>query len=289
MEQKHIDELEASLQNDKPVVIKMDKVKWLFETEIISKAYIFMFFALMLSALTSSFISEELVKDLYKGFYFTIPIIAQLIVFFAGRFMLNREYTIGIVILFIVHSCLMGINFIVISFGLANRVITFTFIITAVLYLIMAIYAYGTDTNMTSVRSIMIMCSFGLAITLMVNLFILKSGRGYTFANCVGVLILIGLTAHGVQSIKKRLENTKKDKVFILALHGGFEIYIDFFNSIINVIYKVLCATAEFEDWANEGVTEQGIYDHDEVDFYALNDFYENNHINDRDDDSYFN
>lgn len=231
-----MDNFEENMENDEPIVIKMEQVMGLLETQIISKSFIFMFVALLISAFAAHSVNLKVADELLnsKGIY--ISILIQIGAVLGGKRAITKNIPILVTVCYIAHSYLTGINLSVLFGGIANMAVTSIFVITAIVFLIMAIYGLVTDTNMSSLGTILLMVIVGVALAVLVNRFILKSGLAAIIVNCVGVLIFVGMTAYDMYMIKRRVKETKEENILVLALYGGFELYLDFIDIFVSLL-----------------------------------------------------
>lgn len=138
-------------------------------------------------------------------------------------------------LLFVTFSVLMGMSLSFILFVYTAASVFKTFLVTAVMFGVMAVTGYTTKTDLTKFGSIMMMGLIGLVIAMIVNFFMKSSTMEYIIS-ILGVLIFTGLTAYDVQRLKNigsgsgqyGAENTKK-----LSILGALTLYLDFINLFI--------------------------------------------------------
>lgn len=138
-------------------------------------------------------------------------------------------------LLFVTFSILMGmsLSFILMVYTAAS--VFKTFLVTAVMFGVMAVTGYTTKTDLTKFGSIMMMGLIGIMIAMVVNIF-LNSGTMDYIISILGVLIFTGLTAYDVQRLKNMASgsgeygeaNAKK-----MSIMGALTLYLDFINLFI--------------------------------------------------------
>jgi FtsH-binding integral membrane protein len=138
-------------------------------------------------------------------------------------------------LLFVTFSVLMGmsLSFILMIYTAAS--VFKTFLVTSVMFGVMAVTGYTTKTDLTKFGAIMMMGLIGIMIAMLVNLF-LQSGTMDYVISILGVLIFTGLTAYDVQRLKNMAggmgeygdANTRK-----LSIMGALTLYLDFINLFI--------------------------------------------------------
>ncbi len=197
-----------------------------------------MFLALGITAITSWLFasSPELMASLYNaqggmtllGWIVMLAPIGFVIWLSAG---FNRMSASSMVLVFVAYSILMGMSLSFIFLAYTGTSIATTFMITAVMFGVMAFLGYTTKTDLTRFGSIMMMGLIGIIIASVVNMFLHSSGMDYIIS-FLGVLIFTGLSAYDVQKLKRigagmveGAENTRK-----MTIMGALTLYLDFIN-----------------------------------------------------------
>lgn len=160
-----------------------------------------------------------------------IAAFAPLIFVLVMRFGFNKISYVGLSLIFIAYSAVIGISLSFILLAYVESSVYGMFLTTSVVFGIMAVAGYTTRTDLTKFGSIMIMLLIGIIVASLLNLFIHNDGLGLLISY-VGVAVFIGLTAYDVQKLKRigaGLEygdaSAKK-----MALMGGLTLYLDFVN-----------------------------------------------------------
>jgi FtsH-binding integral membrane protein len=137
----------------------------------------------------------------------------------------------ALVAVFAIYSILMGmsLSFILLVYTAAS--VFQTFLVTAVMFGVMALVGYTTKTDLTKFGSILFMALIGLIVASVINMF-MHSGTMEYIISFAGVLIFTGLIAYDVQKLKKigsglMYQSTDANK---LAIMGALSIYLDFIN-----------------------------------------------------------
>lgn len=141
------------------------------------------------------------------------------------------------VILYLVYSVLMGMSLSFIFLVFAQASIFKTFIITAIMFGIMAVVGYTTKTDLTKLGSILLMGLFGIIIASLVNMFMGSERLDYIIS-IFGVIIFTGLTAYDVQKIKQigmtGIENN--DTMTKISIFAALSLYLDFINLFLYLL-----------------------------------------------------
>lgn len=138
-------------------------------------------------------------------------------------------------LLFVTFSVLMGMSLSFVLLVYTSASVFKTFIVTAIMFGVMAITGYTTKTDLTKFGAIMFMGLIGLVVAMLVNMFLQSSTMDYIIS-IIGVLIFTGLTAYDVQRLKKMSAgagefgegNARK-----LSIMGAMTLYLDFINLFI--------------------------------------------------------
>jgi uncharacterized protein len=133
-------------------------------------------------------------------------------------------------LLFFIFASLMGASFATIFLVFTQTSITQVFFITAAAFGALSLYGYTTQRNLSAFGSFLVMGAFGLAIAMIVNLF-LQSSMLMWMISVLGVGIFAGLTAWDTQTIKEMYDpmddGTAAGRKSVM---GALSLYLDFIN-----------------------------------------------------------
>lgn len=106
-----------------------------------------------------------------------------------------------------------------------------TFLVTAGMFGVMAIYGYYTQADLTAVGSMGRMALIGLIIGFVVNMYFKNPLWDYILS-AIGVVIFTLLTAYDVQKLKEVAAQVVADHETMrkIAVLGAFVLYLDFIN-----------------------------------------------------------
>jgi FtsH-binding integral membrane protein len=140
-------------------------------------------------------------------------------------------------LLFIAFSAVMGISLSYILRVFTESSVLGVFITTSVVFGIMAVAGYTTNTDLTKFGSIMMMGLIGIIVASLFNMFMHSSQLEYIISY-VGIAVFVGLTAYDVQKLKRigagleyGTSSTSK-----MALLGGLTLYLDFINLFLMIL-----------------------------------------------------
>jgi len=153
------------------------------------------------------------------------------------RFGLNKISYPVLALLYIAYASVTGISLSFILLVYTSGSVLGVFVTSALLFAVMAVAGYTTQTDLTKFGSLMIMGLIGIVIASLVNMFMHSSGLDMIISY-VGVAVFVGLTAYDVQKLKNigaGLEygdaSAKK-----MALMGGLTLYLDFINLFLMLL-----------------------------------------------------
>lgn len=219
-----------------PQPLTNKQLKYLTIPEVVSKSFLFMFVALLITAFAAFNTSMEFVYKLVMTDTFYLFFIAEIAIVLISNYAIRKNNAILTAILYIAYSYLTGVTLSIIFLAYSMSSIASVFLITAAVFAIMAVYGMITKTDLSSIGNICFMGLLGIIIASLVNAFILHSS-GLDFAiSCIGVLIFVGLTAYDVQKIKERAQAATTENTMTLALFGAFELYLDFINLFLKLL-----------------------------------------------------
>lgn len=142
-----------------------------------------------------------------------------------------------LLILFIAYAIIMGISLSFIFYIYTEGSIYVTFGVSALMFGIMALVGYTTNTDLTRLGNILMMALVGMIIAGVVNFFMKSDTMSYIIS-FIGVIVFTGLTAYDVQKLKNigsgaeyGTESTNK-----LAIMGALNLYLDFINLFLSLL-----------------------------------------------------
>jgi uncharacterized protein len=205
------------------------------QTDIVNKSFAWMFVGLMCTGFVSFMLSSNaaLVDLIFSNLLvFFGLILAELgLVFFLSARIQRISYGTALVC-FLLYSLLNGITLSAIFLIYTANSIAVTFLITGVLFGVMALYGFTTKRDLTSIGNLALMALIGVILVSVVNIFLKSDTLSYVIS-FVAVGIFIGLTAYDTQKIKRMAENGASENMGIL---GALTLYLDFINLFLNLL-----------------------------------------------------
>lgn len=204
------------------------------ENKLLSKTFLWMFLGLLVTFATGYAVSSNpvMIENVFGGMFY-IFIILELVLVLVLSARVMKMSPVGAKMCFLLYSFVSGLTFssIFIVYNLTS--ITSVFLISALVFGIMALIGYTTKVDLTKVGFYLMMALIGAIIVMIVNLF-LNNPMVDTFISIVCLIVFIGITAYDVQKIKA-LESSglPEDN---LAIYGALDLYLDFINIFLHLL-----------------------------------------------------
>ncbi|GLI55820.1 membrane protein [Propionigenium maris DSM 9537] len=142
-------------------------------------------------------------------------------------------------LMFLLYSVLTGMTLSVLAIVYTGMSILYAFGGTTVIFVIMAVYGYATNEDLTKFGGILRMGLVTLIVLSLINLF-LKIPFLYLMIPYLGVLVFIGLIGYDVNRIKHNIVNTAlmEDESVIekVSIIGALALYLDFINLFLYIL-----------------------------------------------------
>ena len=214
----------------------MDKLKAISSQKVVTKSFLFMFAALLITAFAALTTSFETAVTMLTGGGFYVLLIAEIAIVLISNSVLKKGNVVLGGILYTIYSYLTGMTLSVIFWVYTASSILSVFIITAVMFGTCAIFGMVTKKDLTKIGSLCLMGLWGIIISGVVNMVFFGS-LGLDFViSVIGVVIFVGLTAYDMQNIKKMCKYSTIENETALAMMGAFEIYLDFINLFLKFL-----------------------------------------------------
>jgi FtsH-binding integral membrane protein len=188
------------------------------------------------------YITPAIADMIFGGFMFYGILIAQLAVVFILSAMIERISSTAALVMFMAYATLTGLTISAVMFVYEFGSILYVLGLTAVIFLIMAVYGAVTRRDMTRIGSMCLFGLIGIILASIFNLFMRSEALDY-FISYAGIIIFIGLTAYDTQRIKnKYLYDTSygaddnSDYIQKHAIFGALILYLDFINLFLKLL-----------------------------------------------------
>lgn len=203
-------------------------------TQVYPKMFTWLFIGLLITfasgyALT---LNEQLMIQVLALGILPIAIIEIVIALVLG-IRLAKMHPLTMKILYVIYSILTGVTFSVIFVAFEVSSLISIFIITAIIFALLAFYGYTTKRDLTKIGPIALIALLGIIIAGILNIFIFKSTMLDTALTIIGVLIFVAYIAYDVNKVKQLMLAIGEEKA---AVYGAFQLYLDFINLFIRLL-----------------------------------------------------
>lgn len=203
-------------------------------TQVYPKMFTWLFIGLLITfasgyALT---LNEQLMIQVLALGILPIAIIEIVIALVLG-IRLAKMHPLTMKILYVIYSILTGVTFSVIFVAFEVSSLISIFIITAIIFALLAFYGYTTKRDLTKIGTIALIALLAIIIAGILNIFIFKSTMFDTALTIIGVLIFIAYIAYDVNKVKQLMLVIGEEKA---AVYGAFQLYLDFINLFIRLL-----------------------------------------------------
>ena len=201
-----------------------------------AKTFGWMFIGLLVTFITGYVISMN--PNMLLNVMSTTGLILIIIVEFALVIFLSARITkmkpITAKISFLLYSFVSGLTFSSIFIVYEMTSIMFVFLITAVLFAIMAAIGAFTKIDLRKIGTYLFIALFGIILCTIVNIFLNSSSLDLILSIII-ILVFIGFTAYDVQKIS-RLSEMNLIAEDNLAIYGALELYLDYINLFLQLL-----------------------------------------------------
>ena len=214
----------------------------------IAKSFKWMFFGLLIFFVTGFAVSA--IEPLTILFY-SNPIL-MIILAFAEIFLVIR-LSAGLMKMsvgaarnsFIGYSVISGIFFSSVFIVFDISMVIYAFLITGVLFGIMAIAGSRTSVDLSKLSTLFLFGLLGLIIVSVVNIFLGSSQLEFGIS-IIAILLFLGITAWDVQRMKRMYYAFASDGELTnkVAIYGALQLFLDF----VNIFYYLLRIIANSRD-----------------------------------------
>ncbi len=203
-------------------------------TELYPKMFTWLFIGLLITFASgyALFMNEILMYRVLSIGILPIAIIEIVIALILG-IRIQKMNPITTKILYVIYCIITGITFsaLFVTFELSSLI--GIFIITAIIFALLAFYGYTTKRDLTKLGTIIFIGLIGILIGSLLNMLIFKSSMMDTGLTIIGVFVFVGYIAYDVNKIKQLVPYVGEDKA---AVYGAFQLYLDFINLFIRLL-----------------------------------------------------
>lgn len=210
------------------------------ERTFMNKTLGWMSVGLLCTALSAWYVaSSETILSLVFGnpaILFGLLIIELVFVFYLSARIEKMTYQ-SATLAFVIYSLINGITLSAILIVYTFASVFGTFLITAGVFGVSALYGITTHKNLANLGGIMFMALIGLIFGTIINIFFF-SETIYWLLTYAGIIIFIGLTAWDMQVLKQyaQIAGDDDENSGKMAILGALKIYLDFINLFLYLL-----------------------------------------------------
>ena len=230
-------DLTGGFESGNSVHTAMHQLKSLMYESVISRAFLFMVIALLItafSAYTAPFLMISWLSRNPMNLYILFGL--EIAIVLVSNVTLRKNNAILTACLFTAYSYINGATLGIILLVYTGTSVAAVFLMCAAMFGVMAVIGLVTQKDLSSFGNLLLMGLVGIIIASLVNVFLLHSSGLDLLISIVGVLLFVGLTAYDTQKIKRSVQYATTDNINTLALAGAFELYLDFINLFLDLL-----------------------------------------------------
>lgn len=201
----------------------------------ITKTFSWMFLGLLGTALVAwyTYSSGLFIRIVFQG-YFNMLLIVELAVVLLFSFLFKKLSPTFVAILYFIYAMVNGVTMAVIFAVFELSSVVLLFVVSALLFGIMAFYGYKTGKDLSNWRTLLFGTLIAGLIISLINFFI-----GNTIIDVildwVILFVFFGITAYDMNKLKMLQESDIVDKSK-LHIYGAMELYLDFINIFLRIL-----------------------------------------------------
>lgn len=205
------------------------------ENSFIPKTFFWMFLGLLSTAIIAWYTySSGLFINILAGGFFSILLIAEVVVVLLFSFLFRKLSPTVVGILYFVYAAINGVTLSTIFVIFELQSIVLLFVASSALFGGLALYGYKTSKDLSNWRSLLFgTLIIGLIVSL-INLF-MKNTMLDIILDWVILLVFFGITAYDMNKIKQLSLDPNLDKSK-LHIYGAMELYLDFINIFLRIL-----------------------------------------------------
>ena len=202
--------------------------------QVYSKMFTWLFIGLLVTFVTGYCLSQNiyLMADLVSIGIWPIFIV-ELILAVVLSARIAKMNPITTKILYIVYSIMTGITFSVIFIVFKISSIISIFLVTSIIFGVLAFYGYVTKKDLTKLGTILFVALLSMFIFSVINMIFIKSSTADLALTMIGILVFAGYIAYDVNKVKYLMNSVGEEKA---EVYGAFRLYLDFINLFIRLL-----------------------------------------------------
>ena len=203
------------------------------KNKIYSKMFGWLFIGLLITFVSGYALSlNEMVLNSVLAIGIIPIIVIELVVAVLMGFRIQKMKPLTAKICYILYSVVTGVTFSTIFITFEMSSIIMVFLITALLFGLLAAYGYFKKRDVTKIGNMLFVALIAIIIISIVNIF-LRSSSIELGISIISVIIFMGYVIYDMNNIKYLLSSLDDDKA---SVYGAFQLYLDFINIFIRLL-----------------------------------------------------
>lgn len=203
------------------------------KNKIYSKMFGWLFIGLLITFVSGYALSlNEMVLNSVLAIGIIPIIVIELVVAVLMGFRIQKMKPLTAKICYILYSVVTGVTFSTIFIAFEMSSIIMVFLITALLFGLLAAYGYFTKRDVTKIGNMLFVALIAIIIISIINIF-LRSSSIELGISIISVIIFMGYVIYDMNNIKYLLSSLDDDKA---SVYGAFQLYLDFINIFIRLL-----------------------------------------------------
>ena len=204
------------------------------KNQIYSKIFSWLFIGLMITFISGYSLSLNEVL-LYQVLSIgVIPIvIIELVIALVMGFKIRTMNPVTTKICYIIYSLITGVTFGSIFYIYELSSVIFVFLVTSLVFGLLALYGYTTKRDVTRISTILFVTLIAGVIISILNLFIFKSSQLDSLLSIIMLVVFMGYVIYDMNTVKYLVDSMDEENG---AVYGAFQLYLDFINIFIKLL-----------------------------------------------------
>jgi FtsH-binding integral membrane protein len=203
-------------------------------TEVYPKMFTWLFIGLLITFASGYALSQNLSLLSQILSIGIIPIIViELVIAIVLSIRLAKMNPLTMKILYVVYCIVTGITFATLFIVYELTSMIGIFMITAIIFGLLALYGYTTKRDLTKLGTILLIALIGTIIGELLNMLIFRNASLNLGITVLGVFIFVAYIAYDVNKVKDLVLYAGEDRA---AVYGAFSLYLDFINLFVRLL-----------------------------------------------------
>ena len=204
------------------------------QNKLFTKVFAWLSIGLFISFVVALYVSknEYLLTQVFGKKIILFLVIELAVAFIMGLFIRKIPKSL-LTILYIVYCIVSGFTLSSIFLIYKLNSITYIFFLASLIFIIIAIYGYKTNKDISKMGTILIIGLILVIIITFINIIFIKSSSIEILTTIISLFVFIGFIAYDMHILKNKMIDIDEDK---LAIYGAFQLYLDFINLFLDLL-----------------------------------------------------